>query len=124
MAVTPRKVLFVEDESALRNSYQRFFEGRYTMAYAPNGAEAIRQLAEFKPDVLVLDMRLPDTDGIALLQRIRETQPALPVVVTTAYVSMRSEEHTSELQSLRHLVCRLLLAQKKKRTTASPPSFI
>ena len=42
MAVpTPRKVLFVEDESALRTSYQRFFEGRYTMAYAPNGAEAI-----------------------------------------------------------------------------------
>src|SRR3989442_689440 len=35
-----------------------------------------------------LDMRLPDTDGIALLQKIRQQSPALPVVVTTAYVSM------------------------------------
>lgn len=105
MAVpTPRKVLFVEDESALRNSYQRFFEGRYTMAYAPNGAEALRQLAEFKPDVLVLDMRLPDTDGIALLQRIRETQPALPVVVTTAYVSMEPLMNVLDLGHSRYLV--------------------
>src|SRR5436309_670009 len=82
--MAPRKVLFVEDEAALQYSYKRYFEGRYTMAYAPNGAEAMRQLNHFEPDVLVLDMRLPDTDGIALLQRIRETRPTLPVVVTTA----------------------------------------
>ena len=82
-ASAPRKVLFVEDEAALQYAYERFFQGKYTMAYAPNGAEAMRQLNEFHPDVLVLDMRLPDTDGIALLQRIRETQPTLPVVVTT-----------------------------------------
>src|SRR2546428_14091671 len=88
MAPSPRKVLFVEDEAALQYSYERFFEGKYTMAYAPNGAEALRQLSHFEPDVLVLDMRLPDTDGIALLQRIRETRPTLPVVVTTAYGSM------------------------------------
>jgi len=100
----PRKVLFVEDESALRTSYQRFFEGRYTMAYAPNGAEAMRQLTDFRPDVLVLDMRLPDTDGIALLQRIRETQPTLPVVVTTAYVSMEPLMNVLDLGHSRYLV--------------------
>jgi DNA-binding response OmpR family regulator len=87
-AAVPRRVLIVEDEAALRTSYQRFFGDRYTMAFAGDGAEALRTLDEFSPDVLVLDMRLPDTDGIALLQRIREKQPALPVVVTTAYVSM------------------------------------
>ena len=96
--------MFVEDESARRNSYQRVFEGRYTRAYAPNGAEALRQLAEFHPDVLVLDMRLPDTDGIALLQRIRETQPALPVVVTTAYVSMEPLMNVLDLGHSRYLV--------------------
>src|SRR5438876_927397 len=74
MAPSPRKVLFVEDEAALQYSYERFFEGKYTMAYAPNGAEAMRQLSTFQPDVLVLDMRLPDTDRIALLHRLRETQ--------------------------------------------------
>ncbi len=52
---SPRKVLFVEDEAALQYSYERFFKGKYTMAYAPNGAEAMRQLGSFEPDVLVLD---------------------------------------------------------------------
>src|SRR6059036_3967987 len=86
--MAPRKVLFVEDEDSLQYSYKRFFEGKYTMAYAPNGAEAMRQLSNFEPDVLVLDMRLPDTDGVALLQEIRASHPSLPVIVTTAYVSM------------------------------------
>ena len=105
MAVSvPRKVLFVEDESALQYSYERFFTGKYAMAYAPNGAEAMRKLSSFEPDVLVLDMRLPDTDGIALLQRIRETNPTLPVVVTTAYVSMEPLMNVLDLGHSRYLV--------------------
>ena len=99
-----RKVLFVEDETALQYSYERFFKGKYAMAHAPTGAEAIRQLETFEPDVLVLDMRLPDTDGIALLQRIRETRPTLPVVVTTAYVSMEPLMDVLDLGHSRYLV--------------------
>ena len=85
---TRRRVLFVEDEAALRLSYERYFETRYEMAFARTGAEALRQLEDFRPDVLILDLRLPDTDGIALLQKIRTTHATLPVLVTTAYVSM------------------------------------
>jgi two-component system nitrogen regulation response regulator GlnG len=87
-AVSRRKVLFVEDESSIRTTYARCFASSYEMAFAANGAEALRHLENFAPDVLVLDMRLPDTDGVALLQEIRTSHPALPVVVTTAYVSM------------------------------------
>ena len=81
-------MLFIEDEQALKTSYLRYFGARYQMAFAGDGAQALRTLDDFNPDVLVLDMRLPDTDGIALLQRIRAHHPALPVVVTTAYESM------------------------------------
>jgi DNA-binding response OmpR family regulator len=83
-----RRVLFVEDEAALRLSYERFFDARYEMAFARTGAEALRQLEDFRPEVLILDLRLPDTDGIALLQKIRSSHATLPVLVTTAYVSM------------------------------------
>jgi DNA-binding response OmpR family regulator len=101
---TPRKVLFVEDEAALQRSYERFFEGKYDMALAPCGAAELRQLADFQPVVMVLERRLPDTDGIALLQRIRETQPTLPVVVTTAYVSMEPLMNVLDLGHSRYLV--------------------
>ena len=73
-----RKVLFVEDESTLRRTYKRFFAERYHLAFAASGTEARRQMDEFHPEVLVLDLRLPDTDGITLLQEIRQSQPALP----------------------------------------------
>jgi DNA-binding response OmpR family regulator len=83
-----RKVLFVEDESSLRRTYQRFFATRYDVAFAGSGTEARRQMDDFGPEVLVLDLRLPDTDGITLLQEIRQSRPSLPVIVTTSYVSM------------------------------------
>ena len=83
-----RKVLFVEDEQSLRRTYKRFFDQRYDVAFAASGSEARHQLDEFHPEVLVLDLRLPDTDGITLLQEIRASRPALPVIVTTSYVSM------------------------------------
>lgn len=82
-----RRVLFVEDESELRNTYGRYFASRYEMAFAATGAEALPQVAAFRPDVVVLDLRLPDTDGIDLLRRIRAARPDVPVVITTAYAS-------------------------------------
>jgi DNA-binding response OmpR family regulator len=87
-AGTRRKVLFVEDEAALRRTYKRFFAARYEVAFAASGTEARRQLEEFHPEILVLDLRLPDTDGVTLLQEIRQSRPTLPVIVTTSYVSM------------------------------------
>ena len=99
-----RKVLFVEDEPSLQRSYERFFGGRYEMAFAMDGAEAAQTVDHFAPDVLVLDMRLPDTDGIALLQQIRASHPALPVVVTTAYVSMEPLMQVLDLAHSAYLV--------------------
>ncbi len=87
-AATRRKVLFVEDEPLIRSNYERYFASHYQMAFAGSGSEALQRLEKFEPDVLVLDMRLPDTDGVALLQAIRASHPGLPVVVTTAYTSM------------------------------------
>jgi len=99
-----RKVLFVEDESALQTSYARFFGTRYDMAFARTGAEALQQIESFVPDMMVLDLRLPDTDGIALLQRIRQRRTDLPVVVTTAYVSMEPLMHVLDLGHSAYLV--------------------
>src|SRR3989449_527688 len=45
-AASPRKVLFVEDESALRSTYQRFFASRYELAFATSGTEALRLLED------------------------------------------------------------------------------
>ena len=103
-AGSKRRVLFIEDEAALQTSYARYFSSRYDMAFARTGAEAMQQLESFDPEVLVLDLRLPDTDGIALLQRIRLKRATIPVVVTTAYVSMEPLMHVLDLGHSAYLV--------------------
>lgn len=86
-----RRVLIVEDEPALRLHYERHFRNRYDLAFAANGAEALARLREQVPDIAILDMRLPDTDGVALLRQIRSSQPELPVIITTAYLSIEPQ---------------------------------
>ncbi len=83
-----RRVLFVEDEAGLRKAYERFFASRYEMAFAGTGVQAMDELQGFVPDVVVMDMRLPDTDGIELLRRMRAHRADLSVIITTSYVSM------------------------------------
>ncbi len=95
--VSRRRVLFIEDEPSLRISYERYFKPRYHMAFAASGAEALAKLREHKPEVAVLDMRLPDTDGVDLLRRIRKTLPDLPVIITTAYVSIEPQLRVLDL---------------------------
>jgi len=99
-----RRVLFVEDEASLRRTYQRFFAMRYDVAFAGSGTEARRQMDDFRPEVLVLDLRLPDTDGITLLQEIRQSSPSLPVIVTTSYVSMEPLINVLDLAHSGYLV--------------------
>ena len=99
-----RRVLIVEDEPALRLSYERHFRPRYDLIFASTGAEALARLAEERPDVAVLDMRLPDTDGVELLRRIRSTQPGLPVIITTAYVSIEPQLKVLDLPHSGYIV--------------------
>jgi CheY-like chemotaxis protein len=61
------------------------------MAFAGSGAEALSRFGVFGPDIVVLDMQLPDTDGIDVLRQLRTNQPELPAIITTAYSSMAFE---------------------------------
>jgi DNA-binding response OmpR family regulator len=103
-ATRRRRVLIVEDEPALRLSYDRAFRPRYDLAFATNGAEALEQLEQHRPDVAVLDMRLPDTDGIELLRRIRLSHPDLPVIITTAYLSIEPQLKVLDLPHSGYIV--------------------
>lgn len=99
-----RCVLIVEDEPALRLSYQRAFQPRYDLLFASTGAEALELLRQHKPDVAVLDMRLPDTDGVELMRRIRQSQPTLPVIITTAYLSIEPQLKVLDLPHSGYIV--------------------
>jgi two-component system response regulator TrcR len=69
---TPIRVLLVDDEPALTNLVKMalHYEG-WTVDVANDGHEAVTKFNETEPDVLVLDIMLPDIDGMQILQRVR-----------------------------------------------------
>ena len=113
-----RRVLIVEDEPALRLSYERAFQSSYDLIFASTGAEALEQLDEVAPDVAVLDMRLPDTDGVELLRRIRVRHPELPVIITTAYMSIEPQLKVLDLPHSGYIVKPFRLEELRARIDA------
>ena len=87
-AARRRRVLIVEDEPALRLSYDRAFRPRYDLAFATNGAEAMEQLEQHRPDVAVLDVAMPRLSGIDVAERVRRMDGGPRVVM----LSMHADE--------------------------------
>ena len=52
---------------------------------ADDGAEAVRLVIELQPDVVLMDLRMPGMDGLTAIERLRETQPHIAVVILTTY---------------------------------------
>jgi DNA-binding response OmpR family regulator len=99
-----RRVLFIEDDPDLREVYQQLFAGGFDLAFAATGAEALVQLREFRPDRLVLDIQLPDANGLDFLRRLRERNGTLPVVITTGFREFASALERSGLAYQRLLL--------------------
>jgi DNA-binding response OmpR family regulator len=79
------KILVVEDETAIADFVQRGLEAEgYAVECALDGNEGERQALDGDPDLVVLDLMLPGRDGMSVLDSIRDSKPALPVIVLTA----------------------------------------
>jgi len=84
-------VLVVDDELLIRKSLGKVLRARgYAVETASTGAEGLERAASLRPQVMILDMRLPDTDGLSVLRRVRELDPLLQVIVITAYGDVQS----------------------------------
>jgi two-component system, OmpR family, response regulator len=81
----PVRVLVVDDEPTLTEllSMALRYEG-WQVRTAPDGRAAVREARRFEPDVVVLDVMLPDMDGLEVLRKLRSHEPEVPVLFLTA----------------------------------------
>ena len=84
MSAAPLKILVVDDEPPIRKLLRMGLTSQgYQVLEAPNGRTALELLAK-KPDLVILDLGLPDIDGLDLLRRLRHRQEDLPIVVLSS----------------------------------------
>ena len=81
-----KKILVVDDEKNIRELYKEELEEMgYAVTTVSDGVQALLAMGTGKFDLVTLDMRMPDQDGIETLRKMKEKDSALPVIICTAY---------------------------------------
>ena len=97
-------VLVADDDGTHRSVLQKILEeSGFRVILAPNGKEAIDQVAQFNPDVILLDVEMPEMDGFAVCKTIRaqKTDHEIPIFIITSRDDPESVERAYELGALR-----------------------
>jgi two-component system OmpR family response regulator len=131
---SPVRVLVVDDEPTLAElvTMALRYEG-WEVRSAGTGLAAVRLVREFRPDVVVLDVMLPDLSGLEVLHRLRERTPDLPVLFLTAKDAVEDriagltaggDDYVTKPFSLEEVVLRLRALLRRTRVAEAVSSSV
>ena len=131
---SPVRVLVVDDEQNLTEllSMALRYEG-WDVKSAGSGIEAVRRAKEFEPDAVVLDMMLPDFDGMEVLRRMRGAHPNVPVLFLTAKDAVEDrvagltaggDDYVTKPFSLEEVVARVRALMRRTTVVADDSSSL
>ena len=87
-----KSILVVEDEEGIRQLYsEELRDEGYEVVTASTGKEALEALEKRTFDIITLDIRMPEMDGLEFLGRIRKINMEIPIVICTAYSSYKQD---------------------------------
>ena len=84
--MTPSRILITDDEEEICSTLAEYLEDKgYEVFQATNGREALRLLKEVRPHLMLLDIRMPEYDGIEILRKVRKIDNQVGVIMITAF---------------------------------------
>lgn len=93
-----KKILIVDDEPGIIEEVKSYFEEEgYRVETADSGKDGIRILKRMRPDLLILDIKLPDINGLEVLKSSKESLPDTKVIVMTGYVDQKLIDEAERL---------------------------
>ncbi len=120
-------ILLVEDDDALRDLIVgRLRDSGWTVRTAASGDRALDEIRRRAPDLLVLDIMLPGTDGLEVCRRVRADHPLLHIIMLTARsdeldrvvgLEVGADDYLTKPFSLQELVARIRAALRRQRAT-------
>ncbi|PKL39515.1 MAG: two-component system response regulator [Candidatus Riflebacteria bacterium HGW-Riflebacteria-1] len=85
------KILVIDDEHSVRWAFEKALQkAGYQVALAENGVKGLNLYKTFHPDIVLVDIRMPEMDGLTVLEHIRELDSEAQVIVMTAYTDMET----------------------------------
>lgn len=118
------RILVVDDDPSIHELYTLELEEEgYEVIRAWSGTEGIELFDVIKPDIVLLDILMPDLDGMQVLKMMKKRAPNTPIIMSTAY-DYRDDFDTwacdayiiksSDLEDLKYMIDKLLLTKLKK----------
>lgn len=96
--VSANRILVVDDEPIVCNSCRKTFEEEgYEVETALSGREGLKKARQGDFDVVVSDLKIPDINGIEVLERLKQEQPHIPVVIITGYASPETDTEAMKI---------------------------
>jgi two-component system response regulator (stage 0 sporulation protein F) len=93
-----KKILIVDDEVGIVDEIKEFLtEEGYEVYSADTGKDGIQSIREANPDLLLLDMKLPDMSGLDVLRLCKQISPGTKVIVNTGYVDQKMIDESEQL---------------------------
>jgi two-component system KDP operon response regulator KdpE len=125
------RILVVDDERPIRRFLKASLSSQFTIFEATNGEEALAAIATDRPDIIVLDLGLPDMDGVEVTRRLREwTQ--IPIIVVSvreqeqdkiAALDAGADDYLTKPFGVGELMARLRAALRRSSQTEAEPIF-
>jgi two-component sensor histidine kinase/DNA-binding response OmpR family regulator len=98
------RILVVEDELGPRESYRQILKNDYEVILMDNGSSAIEYVTNHPADVALVDIRMPDIDGIEVLKQIKAIQPQIEVIMITAFASIENAKNAIKYGAIDYLI--------------------
>ncbi|MBL7129866.1 MAG: response regulator [Candidatus Omnitrophica bacterium] len=103
--MSKKRILICDDEVGIRESLNLILKDDYDLSFCNNGQECLECLTagqEF--DLVLLDIKMPHTNGLDILKRIKEKDPGLKVIIITGYKSVETANEAIKLGAIDYIV--------------------
>ena len=98
MGQMKKKILIVDDEAGIVQEIKEFLEEEGYEAYTADSAKAgIQRIEELKPDVVMIDVKLPDASGLDVLRACKEKSPKTKTIMVTGYVDQNVMDEAEKI---------------------------